>query len=46
MYVAAMRDPGTDAGTNVATQSVRIESAGLPQDDAFSEVAEDGCPAG
>lgn len=41
-----MRNTRTHARTNVQTQSVRVESAGLPEDDAVPEVAKDGGPAG
>lgn len=43
---AAMCDTRTDAGAHVQTQSVRVESARLPKNDAVPKVAEDGCPAG
>lgn len=46
MLSAAVRDTGTDAGTNVAAQSVRTQSTRLPEDDVISEVAEDGSSAG
>lgn len=41
-----MCDIRTHAGAYVEAQGVCPESAGLPEDDVISEMAEDGCPAG
>lgn len=46
LFFPAMRNTRTYARTDVQAQGVRPQSARLSQDDAVSEVAEDGCPAG
>ena len=40
--VAAVRDPGADAGADVAPQGVRAVPPRLSQDHALPEVAADG----
>lgn len=45
-FFPVMRDIGTDAGTHVEAQGVRVNATRLPEDDPVPEVAEDGCPAG
>lgn len=42
----AVRNIGADARADVEAQGVRTESARLPEDDAVSEVAENGRAAG
>ena len=41
-HFSAVRYSGADAGTHVPSQSLRLESPGLSEDDLISKVAENG----